>query len=120
MNAARIRALKDEVCEQMAAGQVKRYNSWASSGAERMVQTAHEQVGALARATETRLKTRSGEDSPLLTWLPRHAAWLWRRRRIAQLEPPLEEAETLNGKDEQDKFRHQPRYSENISKNPTS
>ena len=59
--------------------QSQRYSHQSNAGAERMVQTIRNQI----RAYEIQIEKNSGititADSPLLTWLPRHAAWQYTR-----------------------------------------
>jgi hypothetical protein len=80
--AVRAKALKDGVCETVLTRQGERYNSQATGGAERTVQTIRKQFKALMLAAEIRLKKKIGVDSAFLAWLPRHAAWLYNRYHV--------------------------------------
>ena len=54
--------------------QSQRYSHQGSGGAERMVQTLRNQIKSCKIQIERNSGTTTKVDSPLLTWLPRHAA----------------------------------------------
>ena len=72
------RQLEHPPCE-IIQQQSKRYNHQSNGGAERMVQTIRNQI----KANKIQFEKNSGititADSPLVTWLPRHAAWQYTR-----------------------------------------
>ena len=80
--AVRARAIREEVCQVVLTRQAERYNSQANGGAERTVQTVRKQVRALKLAVEKRLGIKITTMSEFLTWLPRHAAWLYNRYHV--------------------------------------
>ena len=82
IGAMRAKALRGGACEPVLTRPTDRYNSQATGGAERTVQTVRKQFKALTLAVETRLKTKIRDDSASLTWLPRHAAWLYNRYHV--------------------------------------
>ena len=55
--------------------QLQRYSHQSNGGAERMVQTIRNQIKAYKIQIEKNSGITIKADSPLLTWLPRHAAW---------------------------------------------
>ena len=55
--------------------QSQRYSHQSNGGAERMVQTIRDQIKAYKIQIEKNSRITIKADSPLLTWLPRHAAW---------------------------------------------
>ena len=55
--------------------QSQRYSHQINGGAERMVQTIRNQIKAYKIQIEKNSGITIKDDSPLLTWLPRHAAW---------------------------------------------
>ena len=59
--------------------QSQRYSCQSSGGAARMVQTIRNQIKACKIQIEKNSGTTIKVDSPLLTWLPRHAAWQYKR-----------------------------------------
>ena len=75
IGAMRATALRDGASETVLTRQADRYNSQATGGAKRTVQTVRKQFKALMLAVET-------DDSAFLTWLPRYAAWLYDRFHV--------------------------------------
>ena len=59
--------------------QSQRYSHQSNEGAERMVQTIRNQIKAYKIQIEKNSGITITADSPLLTWLPRHAAWQYTR-----------------------------------------
>ena len=59
--------------------QSQRYSHQSNGGAERMVQTIRNQIKAYKIQIEKNSGITITADSPLLTWLPRHAAWQYTR-----------------------------------------
>ena len=59
--------------------QSQRYSHQSNGGAERMVQTIRNQIKAYKIQIEKNSGITIKADSPLLTWLPRHAAWQYTR-----------------------------------------
>ena len=59
--------------------QAQRYSHQSNGGAERMVQTIRNQIKAYKIQIEKNSGITIKDDSPLLTWLPRHAAWQYTR-----------------------------------------
>ena len=82
MNAIKSKALKDGVCETILTRQTETHNSQAGGGAERAVQTVRKQMRAIKLATETRLREKIAQGMPFMTWVPRHAAWLYNRFHV--------------------------------------
>ena len=59
--------------------QSQRYSHQSNGGAQRMVQTIRNQIKAYKIQIEKNSGITITADSPLLTWLPRHAAWQYTR-----------------------------------------
>ena len=59
--------------------QSHKYSHHNNGGAERMVQTIRNQIKAYKIQIEKNSGITIKADSPLLTWLPRHAAWQYTR-----------------------------------------
>ena len=64
--------------------QSQRYSHQSNGGAERMVQTIRNQIKAYKIQIEKNSGITIKADSPLLTWLPRHAAWQYTRSHKRQ------------------------------------
>ena len=71
-------ATTEQPCE-IIQQQSQRYSHQSNGGAERKVQTTRNQIKAYKIQIEKNSGITIKADSPLLTWLPRHAAWQYTR-----------------------------------------
>ena len=72
-------AMMDNPPFEIIQQQSQRYSHQSNGGAERMVQTIRNQIQAYKIQIEKNSRITIKDDSPLLTWLPRHAAWQYTR-----------------------------------------
>ena len=70
--------MENPPCE-LILQQSQRYSHQSNGGAERMMQTFRNQIKAYKIQIETNSGITIKGNSPLLTWLPRHAAWQYTR-----------------------------------------
>ena len=67
------------MCHTVLTRQTEVHNSQAGGGAERAIQTIRKQTRTLKLSMEIRLQHTIAQDAPIMTWIPRHAAWLYNR-----------------------------------------